>query len=255
VQVVILAGGLGTRIREISGDLPKALVPIKGIPFVYYQLHRLAAEGVDDVVLSLGYKAEMIRTAVGDGRRFGLRVSYADEGNRLRGTAGAIRYAADLGLIQEAFFVLYGDSYLPIEIPPVWEASHRGRLLLMTVMRNVGKWDKSNVRYEPGRPLLYDKRCSDPSLAGMDYIDYGLMVLRKDFVLNSVPADTIADLADIMGAASAVGDVEGYPVSERFYEIGSPQGIRDFEDYVTANPAATPDILHGAQKYGRRSDL
>jgi len=244
VQVVILAGGLGTRIRAISGDVPKALVPIKGVPFVYYQLHRLAMAGVDDVVMSVGYKAEMIRDAVGDGGRFGLSVSYADEGSRLRGTAGAIRYAADLGLIQEAFFVLYGDSYLPIEMSAVWEASDRGGRLLMTVMKNAGKWDKSNVRYEPGRPLLYDKRCPDPAIAGMDYIDYGLMVLRKDFVLSSVPSNTIADLADIMGAASAAGNVEGYPVSERFYEIGSPQGIRDFEDYVTANPTATP-ASHG----------
>jgi NDP-sugar pyrophosphorylase family protein len=246
MQVVILAGGLGTRIRSLSGDRPKALIPIRGIPFIEYQLFWLAQQGVRQVVLSIGYRADMIRSVIGHGQQFGLRVTYADEGDQRRGTAGALRYAADLALLDASFLVLYGDSYLPIDIVPVWAASDKGRRPIMTVLQNQGKWDKSNVRYHSGRPILYDKLCPDPSGAGMEYIDYGLSVLPRDLITSAVPMGGAADLADVLGAASVRGLIDGFEVSERFYEIGSPQGVRDFEAFVDQHPQLVPVL--------RRSD-
>jgi N-acetyl-alpha-D-muramate 1-phosphate uridylyltransferase len=232
MQCLILAGGLGTRVRAISPDRPKALMPIRGRPFVSYQLAWLAAHGVTEVVLSIGHLGAMIRDVVGDGRSFGLSVRYADEGDDLRGTAGAIRFALDQDLLAAGFFVLYGDSYLPIELSPVWAASDDGRHPTMTVMKNDGRWDRSNVRFGDGKVLLYDKRHPDPAAAGIDYIDYGLSVMTADCIRAHVPGGAKADLADVFAAESRAGRLRGFEVSERFYEIGSPQGIADLTAYL-----------------------
>jgi NDP-sugar pyrophosphorylase family protein len=232
MQVLILAGGLGTRMRSVREDLPKALLPVHGRPFLAYQLAWLARQGVRSVLLSVGYRADLIRAFAGDGSAFGLSIAYSEEGTTLRGTAGAIRHAADGGHLDDSFFVLYGDSYLPIDIAPVWEASGRGRVATMTVLRNDGRWDKSNVIYEDGRILLYDKRCLDPAAEGMKHIDYGLLVLSRSLICERVAAGRIMDLADILTPMSREGLLAGYEVHERFYEIGSLEGLEDFSDYV-----------------------
>ena len=232
MQCVILAGGLGTRIRERSADLPKALIPVLGKPFIDYQLEWLARQGVRSVVLSVGYLGTMIAAAVGDGTRFGLSVAYSDEGDVLRGTGGALRYAADLGLLDKSFFVLYGDSYLPIELTPVWRTSGEGEVCTMTVLRNQSKWDRSNALIRPNGNLLYDKFVADPATAGMDYSDYGLSILRRDIILENVVPGIRADLAHVLNQLSLAGKLRAHEVTERFYEIGSPQGLDDFAEYV-----------------------
>jgi NDP-sugar pyrophosphorylase family protein len=232
MQCVILAGGLGTRIRARRADLPKALIPVLGKPFIEYQLEWLARQGVRSVVLSVGYLGAMIATAVGDGARFGLSVAYSDEGEKLRGTGGALRLAADLDLLDESFFLLYGDSYLPIDLAPVWRTSDEGKICTMTVLRNQGRWDRSNVLVRADGSMLYDKSVSDPAAAGMEHIDYGLSVLRRDVILNHITAAVKADIADLMHSLSVRGQLRAHEVSERFYEIGSPQGLDDFERFV-----------------------
>jgi MurNAc alpha-1-phosphate uridylyltransferase len=232
MQCVILAGGLGTRIRERSADLPKALIPVLGKPFVDYQLEWLARQGVQRIVLSVGHLGASIASAVGDGARFGLSVAYSDEGDVLRGTGGALRYAADLGLLDKSFFVLYGDSYLPIELAPVWRTSGEGEVCTMTVLRNQGRWDRSNALIRPNGDFLYDKFVADPTAAGMDYIDYGLSILRREVVLENVASGIRADLAPVLNQLSLAGRLRAHEVTERFYEIGSPQGLDDFEQYI-----------------------
>src|SRR6267378_5412193 len=104
-----------------------------------WQLEHLAAQGIERVTYSIGYRGDLLREHVGDGSRFGLRVSWVDEGKRLLGTGGAIRLALDEGALDEAFFVLYGDSYLPVSMSDVeraWRQS--GQPALMTVLRNEG---------------------------------------------------------------------------------------------------------------------
>ncbi len=233
MQCVILAGGLGTRIRDRSGYLPKALIPVLGKPFVFYQLEWLARQNIDRVVMSVGYRGDMIAKAVGDGSQFGLRIRYADEGDQLRGTGGALRYIADLALLDPSFFILYGDSYLPIELAPIWEVSGRGCFCTMAVMRNQDRWDRSNVVFKDGKVLLYDKSASDPAGAGMQYIDYGVSVLTRDVIMDMIAPGEITDLAPLLKQLSIEGRLIGYEVSERFYEIGSPQGLDDFEAYLS----------------------
>src|SRR5258708_2558900 len=205
MQCVILAGGLGTRIGGRSADLPKALIPVLGKPFIDYQLEWLARQGIQSVVLSVGHLGAMIASAVGDGARFGLSVAYSDEGDVLRGTGGALRYATDLGLLDKSFFVLYGDSYLPIELTPIWRTSAEAEVCTMTVLRNQGRWDRSNALVRPNGDLLYDKFVADPAAAGMDYIDYGLSILRRDVILENIASGIREDLAPVLNQLSLAG--------------------------------------------------
>lgn len=237
MQCVILAGGLGTRMRPFTERIPKAMIEVAGYPFAHHQLSLLARQGIQRVVYCIGYRGTMLRDYVGDGGHYGLAVHYVDEGDRLRGTAGAIRFALDTGCLDQGFLVLYGDSYLPINASKVWRASDQGRRPVMTILRNNGQWDRSNVRYCDGRPLYYNKGISDPSEAGMHYIDYGLSVLTQSSILDNVPSDCVVDLADVFHSLSVAGELTGFPVSQRFYECGSLAGLRDMEEYLLAERA------------------
>ncbi|MGZ3687525.1 MAG: nucleotidyltransferase family protein [Bdellovibrionota bacterium] len=231
VQCVILAGGLATRMRPITETIPKALIPVGDRPFIDYQLEDLARQGVTDIVLCLGYLGQMVRDHVGDGSRFGLRVEYTDEGKELRGTAGAIRLALDQGVLEPWFLILYGDSFLPIRFREVWESFEKsGNPALMTVLRNTGKWDQSNACFDRGMVTLYDKRLEKKPEA-MQYIDYGLSVVNRE-LFEAVPPGVKADLADIFHGLSTRGELTGFEVHERFYEIGSPSGLNDFKSFV-----------------------
>src|SRR4029077_972198 len=232
MQCVILAGGLGTRIKGRSGELPKALIPGLGKPFIVYQLEWLARQNVRRIVLSIGHRGAAIAQAVGDGSRFGLSVATCDEGEKLRGTGGALRLAADRGLLDPGFFVLYGDSYLPIELAPLWHASEGGRVATMAIMQNKGRWDRSNVVFRDGRIALYDKTVRGTAENTMDYIDYGVSVLPRDVVKESFGAGEVADLSTLLNRLSVQGKLRGHEVFERFYEIGSPQGLEEFEEFL-----------------------
>jgi prepilin-type processing-associated H-X9-DG protein len=240
-QCVILAGGLGTRMRPLTDRIPKALIPVCGVPFAHHQLAWLAASGVRRVVYSLGMMADLIRESVGDGSHWGLDMTYVDEGTTLRGTAGALRLALDVGALDSAFYVLYGDSFLPIEIATVAHAFRESGLpALMTVFRNAGQWDRSNVLYADGRVVLYDKASRDPRAAQMKFIDYGFSAFRRTVIEERVPAGTVADLAVLFEGLSREGQLAGYEVSARFYEVGSPEGLRDLEAYL-ANQGTPED--------------
>jgi NDP-sugar pyrophosphorylase family protein len=240
MQCVILAGGLGTRIASVAPALPKALIPVGGEPFAHHQLSLLATNGIREVVYCIGHHGDAIRAYVGSGSRWSLRVSYVDEGRNLRGTAGALRLASEAGMLRPAFFVLYGDSYLPIDYRAVWGAFEQatGMAGLMTVFRNDQKWDASNVLFDGQRVLLYDKGRKDPRAAKMVYIDYGLTALRREVVEREVPPGGIADLAEMYHRLSVTGLLAGYEVRERFYEIGSPAGLQELRKRLGNDPVS-----------------
>jgi len=240
MQCVVLAGGLGTRMRPWTEQRPKSLIPVLGRPFAEWQLEWLASEGVSDVVYSVGYRAEMMHAALGDGARFGLSIRYVDEESPLRGTAGALRLAADRGVLDPSFLVLYGDSYLAVDLAQVWAAFvAAAKPALMTVFRNDGQWDRSNVVYRAGMVERYDKGA--PQLPDMVYIDYGLSVLTRATVQRQVPAGVAADLAGVYHRLSADGELAGYEARHRFFEIGSQDGLRSLEAYLSGDrPVATP---------------
>ena len=227
---VILAGGLGTRMRPATEQTPKTLLHVAGRPFADRQLEWLHSEGVRRVVYSVGFLGDSIRVHVGDGARFGLRVDYVDEGDRLLGTGGALRLAAGSGLLQDTFFVLNGDSFLTVDLHEVERAFHdRGRPALMTLLRNRDRWDPSNAILRDGLVVLYDKGRPAERVAEMEWIDYGLSILNTSVITGAVRQAGVADLADVMRDLSVRGQLAGYEVTERFYEIGSPEGLRDLE--------------------------
>lgn len=224
--VAILMGGLATRLRPITETIPKAMVEVAGKPFVHRQLEHLSAQGVREAVLLIGHLGEQIETSVGDGSAFGLQVRYSHDGPKALGTAGAIRQA--LPLLGEEFFVLYGDSFLPIDFAAVAKAYRQSNLpALMTVMENADRWDKSNAHYAAGRVPLYDKAAPTPD---MRHIDYGLSVLSARAMAEVEPGRA-EDLADLFHRLSLAGQLAGFVVTERFYEIGSHQGLREAEEY------------------------
>jgi N-acetyl-alpha-D-muramate 1-phosphate uridylyltransferase len=227
--VAILAGGLATRLRRLTANLPKALVDVNGEPFIAHQLRLLERRGVTEVVLCLGHRGELVQEYVGSGARFGLHIDYSFDGPRLLGTAGALLRARPL--LGPAFFVLYGDSYLPCDYARVQrDFERRGCLGLMTVYRNEGKWDRSNVEFAHGAILAYDKR---RPTARMRHIDYGLGVLDRR-ALDLVPADQPSDLADLYRALLERRQLAACEVAERFYEIGSPAGLEATRHHLAA---------------------
>ena len=178
LPVAILAGGLATRLRPITKTIPKALVPVAGRPFVLWQLEYLRDQGVSRVVLCTGYRSAQIEQIVGDGSQFGIVVEYSDDGTTLLGTGGALGKA--LPLLGPEFFVLYGDSFLPVSFSTVEQAYYDSDLPgLMTVYRNDGEWGTSNTVYNNRRVLEYNK--AKPR-QDMTYIDYGLGVLSRNVV-------------------------------------------------------------------------
>jgi NDP-sugar pyrophosphorylase family protein len=227
IPVAILAGGLATRLRPITEKIPKSLVPVAGKPFLAHQLELLHARGIRHAVLCLGHLGEMIQRDFGDGQAFGVRLDYSFDGPKLLGTGGALKRA--LPLLGEAFFVLYGDSYLPMPYRPLAEFFlQSGKLGCMTVYRNEGRYDTSNVVFRDGEIAVYDKKHRSPE---MRHIDYGLSLFKAS-VFESYSAGQSFDLAEVMGKLVGERQLAGYEVRERFYEMGSPAGLAELESLL-----------------------
>ncbi|MDR3077583.1 MAG: NTP transferase domain-containing protein [Planctomycetota bacterium] len=220
--IAILAGGLATRLKPVSEKIPKSLLPVAGEPFIQRQLRLLREKGIGRAVICAGHLGEMIRREVGDGGKLGLAVEYSFDGERLLGTAGALRRAAPL--LGESFLVLYGDSYLDCDYASVWRAFLAGgKPALMTLYRNEDRLDASNAVFADGEILAYDKKNRLPA---MRHIDYGLGALSAA-VLSRVEEGAFADLADLYRELLADGLLAGLEVRERFYEIGSFAGLEE----------------------------
>lgn len=230
LPVAILSGGLATRLRPATGTIPKALIPIQGEPFIAHQLRLLSSAGVDRVVLCVGHLGGMIQDFAGDGRRFGLHVTYSPDGPNLRGTAGALRNA--LSMLGDEFLVLYGDSYLPCDYRAVERAFlGSGQPGLMTVFRNRNQWEISNVDFSAGRIAAYDKRT--PS-AAREYVDYGLCAFQASAL--SAGGEPPLDLTTVFQELIRRHALAGFEVKERFYEVGSWEGIRELQAYLSPRP-------------------
>lgn len=226
LPVAILAGGLGTRLGALTKATPKAMLPICGEPFIAHQLRLLRDRGIERVVLCVGYLGEQIRDFAGDGGAFGLAIDYSWDGSTPLGTAGALKRA--LPKLGDSFFVVYGDSYLPCDYRTVQDSFlESGKQGLMTVFRNDGQWDASNVDFDEGRIFAYDKRLRTPR---MRYIDYGLGCFRGS-MFSALP-DSPCDLATIYQGLLAQDELAALEVRQRFYEAGSVEGIRSLSDLL-----------------------
>jgi NDP-sugar pyrophosphorylase family protein len=223
LQIVVLAGGLGTRLGPVTGDAPKSLVPVNGRPFLDYELALFERSGIRDVVLCIGHLGDQIKRHCGDGSRFRLNIRYSEEREGPLGTAGAIRNAETL--LANEFFLTYGDSYLLLDYRAVMDwFRQRDRLGLMVVYRNCNQLESSNVIVEGGFVKVYDKERRTP---GMECINYGVSVLRKE-AISLIPPGRQFSQEEFYQMLIEERQLLAFETSQRFYEIGSPAGLEEF---------------------------
>lgn len=231
VQVVVLMGGLGTRLKDYTKQCPKSLVDVCGRPFFDYQLDLLTAWGFCKFLFLIGYRAGMIEEHFGDGSSRGISIKYSYDGEKLLGTGGAVRRAYDL--LEDDFLLIYGDSFMDIDYAETIYRYRRGKAegarALMTVLRNNDRFDKSNVVMKEGKLVLYDKHNPVPE---MDYIDYGVCMYERSLFADRAE-DEPFDISEIQHELSVKDELTAHVVTKRFYEIGSPDSLREFSDYVT----------------------
>ena len=226
-QLVLLAGGKATRLRPVTETIPKSMLEVAGKPFIAHQLELIRNNGIEKVLICASFLGEQIEDYAGNGSKFGMSVEYSFDGDELLGTGGAIRKAIDR--LDEQFFVMYGDSYLNTDFELINEYFFaQSKPALMTVYRNEGKWDSSNVLFEKGNLLKYDKvnRTTD-----MKHIDYGLGILSKQ-AFEEYNNKTVFDLSVVYGKLLEKDLLAGYEVKERFYEIGSFAGLEETDKFL-----------------------
>jgi NDP-sugar pyrophosphorylase family protein len=225
--VVVLAGGIAKRLRPITETVPKALLMVAGKPFIAHQLLLLKKNGISRVVICTGHLSGQIERFVGDGGRFGLSVSFSVDGEKLLGTGGAVKKA--LPLLGNEFFVMYGDSYLTVDFKLVYDYFLKSPGMgLMTVFKNRDNWGSSNMVFKEGKIISYDKK---NKTAAMDHIDYGLGLLKKP-VFKAMGPKEVFDLSELYQDIISKGQMSGYEVPERFYEIGSLSGLAETEKFI-----------------------
>lgn len=217
IPIAILTGGLGTRLLPLTEAIPKCMVVVNGRPFLERQVEFLRGQGLRRIVVLAGHLGEQIC------QHFGNSLEYSFDGLKGLGTAGAVRKA--LPILGERFFVVYGDSWLPTDFSAVWDGFvFSGATAQMTIYKNQGQWDRSNVWFEDGRIRAYDK--TQPTSV-MQHIDYGLSMFNAR-AFDRVPADMPSDLGSVFGDLLQTGELAGHEVGERFYEIGSAAGLAEF---------------------------
>lgn len=227
MQCVIIAGGLASRLRPITDNIPKSMVLVENRPFLEYQIELLKDNGISNIVLCVGHKGEIIQNYFGNGSNYNIQISYSYE-ETLLGTGGALRNAIDL--LEDRFVVLYGDTFLNIDyIKIINYVKKIDCPALLAVYKNEGKYDTSNVIYSDGKVVLYDKKKSNKE---MQYIDSGLSILTKRIISQCIPKGIVHDLGDCYNELSNKNQLAGYKVTKRFYEIGSKSGLKEFKKYV-----------------------
>lgn len=234
LPVAILAGGLATRLRPLTQEVPKSLVEVGGRPFAEHQLNLLRLHGANHVVFCVGHLGAQIERGLGNGSRFGMRLTYVHDGPELLGTGGALRRA--LPYLGESFLVMYGDSYLDCNYEAIASAFiSSGKQGLMTVLHNENRWDRSNVWFEGGRIKAYDKTADSPDFK---HADYGLGGLRAA-ALHRYPVDQKFDLAQVYCDLLAEDQLAAHEIYDRFYEIGSPAGLEEMRAHLAAKGFST----------------
>jgi len=230
LPVVILAGGLATRLGYLTKDIPKSLLPINGKPFIHWQLELLRSQHINKVVICVGHLGGAIKGYVGNGEKWGIDVHYSEDGPNPLLTGGAIKKA--IKLLGGEFFVMYGDSYLPVDLYQIAKAKLSSKKsLLLTIFNNEGFDEKPNVLYTGCNWMRYSKKINTREFT---YIDYGLSLISSDVILNFSDSDRF-DLSDVFEVESLKNNIEPYEVFTRYYEIGSVKGILDFENYASQN--------------------
>lgn len=230
-QCIILAGGLGTRIQSIANGLPKCLIPFNGKPFLWHQLKLLEKNQIEEVILCLGFGNERVSQFLAEQSEWPFKVTISLEGPVPRGTGGALLNAIQNLSVREAFFVLYGDSYLPVDFQWIWQQSENGRLSLMTAHRQENN-PTNNVLIKKGYIFKYSKHESEWSQKTPTHIDYGLSILHKKDVVKLRDMSQPFDLSIILRDVIEGGKLHALQISETYFEVGSMSGIKQFQEML-----------------------
>jgi NDP-sugar pyrophosphorylase family protein len=233
--VAILAGGLATRLQPVTDKMPKALLSVAGEPFLVHQLRLLHSEGFRKVVICVGHLSEIVQAKIGDGKALDLNIDYSVDRPTLLGTGGALKRA--LPRLGDKFLVIYGDSYMPVNYAAIVRAFiESGKPALMTVFENESRWDESNVWFEAGEIRRYDKKKRAPK---MRHIDYGISVLTAG-LFAGLPDYAPFDLADLYSRLVSEKQMAGFEVKQRFYEIGSREGLAELDALLRRKAVSLP---------------
>ena len=226
MQVAILAGGLATRLGALTKQRPKSMVTVRGKPFLEYQLELLRTAGIEDIVMCIGHLGEQIERQFGNGRKHGVRIEYSFDDSPL-GTAGALKKAE--ALLNDTFFTMYGDSYLFVDFTTIMsDFKSQNKLALMTVYRNCDQYATSNTVVERGLVKRFSKK---EKTEDMVYIEYGVNIFKKE-ALKLIPESQFYSLDDLFPKLIEKKELLAFEVKERFYEIGSLQGLKEFEEHI-----------------------
>lgn len=223
---MVLAGGLGTRLGDLTKSLPKAMMEVEGRPFLEHELTLLRGSGVKDFVFCVGYLGDIIEDHFGDGHRFGVSIRYTSDWPEMLGPAGALRKAGPL--LKKDFFVTYADAYLQIDYARLMEHLRETVALgLMAVYRNRDAYGRSDIEVRDGHVVRYDKGGGD----GMEWINFGVTALRRD-ALGFIPSSGPCDEERFYGEMIARGQLLAHRVRRRFYEIGTPASLAEFRRFI-----------------------
>jgi len=226
MQLVILCGGLATRLGRLSKNTPKSMITVDGKPFLEHQINYAKQYGITDIVLCVGHLSDHIKNYFGDGKEFGVSIAYSHDGDTLLGPIGALKRAEPL--LNEVFFTLYGDSFVFVDFKDMYSVfMEKNTLGMMSVYQNFDKIDKSNLIIKDDRVVQYnDKKTKD-----MTYIDYGSSIFKKK-ALSLIPTDTFFSTYDFYSQLVSFDELSAYKVNKRFYHIGNPNALEEFRDYV-----------------------
>jgi NDP-sugar pyrophosphorylase family protein len=218
----------------MTGRVPKAMMPVGGRPFLEYELRLLRGEGIDDFVFCVGYLGERIQNHFGDGRAFGVSIRYSWDGPVLLGPAGALKRAGEL--LGDSFFVTYGDAYLRAPYRAIMGALLSSRkLAVMATYRNENRHGRSDVAVKGGLVVRYQKKGG----SRLRWINYGVTALKKE-ALSLIPGGVGSGEEEFYGKLIARRELLSFPVSKRFYEIGTPESMAEFARFISPRRGRRP---------------
>ena len=221
-EAVILSGGRGIRVKKYTKNIPKCLIEINGKPFLYHQLKYLKKNNIKSVIILVGYLGEKVKSYLEKNIDF-IKVKVVSDGKKLLGTGGAV--LKSLNYLKKNFFIIYGDSYLNFNLKKLIK---KNTIATMAIFKNQNKYDRSNIEIKNSQNISYYKEKPNKKLL---YIDYGASYLSKK-IFQGVKKNTKFDLSTMFEKISHENMLKGYIVKERFYEIGSYNGIKDIKKYL-----------------------
>ena len=227
MQMIILCGGLATRLGKITKNIPKSMVKIKNKPFLEYQIEILKKRSIKDIVLCVGHLSDQIEQYFGNGENFGVNIKYSYDGDKQLGPIGALKNAEDL--LKEDFFIMYGDSYIDVDFQQISSFFKKhDKLGLMVVYKNFNKYDKSNLIIKDNIIIAYGEK---ERTEDMVYIDYGTSILSKKS-MKLIPKNTFYSTGQLFTDLISKGELIAFEVKNRFYHIGNPDALEEFNNYI-----------------------